>query len=179
MDNNSNERRNLENIGLKYLSKFEASENQFRIFLRNKIDQFEIATEIDVIEKIVCKMKKLNYINDMRYSRLKCEQNLRNGSSKRFIIFKLKQKGICGPIIDHCLKTLFKCEINEFAAALIYIRKKKIGVYYIGNDELDIITKNKWIGKLSRRGFPYHIVKKVFEINNIQDAEDIINGMEI
>ena len=61
MDNNSNERRNLENIGLKYLSKFEASENQFRIFLRNKIDKFEIATEIDVIEKIVCKMKKLNY----------------------------------------------------------------------------------------------------------------------
>ena len=179
MDTNSNEKKNLENIGLKYLSKFEASENQFRIFLRNKISKLEIASENDVIEKIVLKMKKLNYINDVRYSRLKCEQNLRNGSSKRFIIFKLKQKGICESIIDHCLKTLFKCEINEFAAALIYIRKKKIGVYYIGNDELDTMTKNKWIEKLSRRGFPYHIVKKVFEINNIQDAENIINGMEI
>ena len=123
MDNNSNERRNLENIGLKYLSKFEASENQFRIFLLNKINKLEIAAENDVIEKIISKMKKLNYINDMRYSRLKCEQNLRNGSSKRFIIFKLKQKGICGSIIDHCLKTLFKCEINELAAALVYIRK--------------------------------------------------------
>ena len=35
--------------------------------------------------------------------------------------------------------------------------------------------KNKWFGTLARRGFSYETAKKVFEINNLSEAENIIN----
>ena len=35
--------------------------------------------------------------------------------------------------------------------------------------------KNKWFGALARRGFSYETAKKVFEIDNLSEAENIIN----
>ena len=55
--------------------------------------------------------------------------------------------------------------------------KKNIGIYYkkgLENkiDELEL--KNKWFGVLSRRGFSLDIVKKVFEIKDIEKANLIL-----
>ena len=55
--------------------------------------------------------------------------------------------------------------------------KKKIGLFYEKDlNKIDASNlKNKWFGALARRGFSYETAKKVFEIDNLSEAENIIN----
>ena len=180
MKKNSDIKTILEITSLKYLAKYESSENQFRDYLQKKILKINPQPTNEIVETIVNDMKDMNYINDKRFSGIKSRQIFRNGGSKKFIIFKLKEKGICNSIIKQSIELLFDNKMKELAAALIYIKRKKIGIYFINNSdkEISIKLKNKWMGTLSRKGFPYEIVKKVFEIENIEDAENIINRMK-
>ena len=68
-------------------------------------------------------------------------------------------------------------ENAEMIAAINFIKKKRIGIYYKKNlenkiDEFEL--KNKWYGALSRRGFSLDIVKKVFDIKDIEKANLIL-----
>ena len=175
----------LENIGLKYLSKFETSEKQFKDFLWNKM--LKINHELDqkeqdlLIKNILTKMKKLNYVNDSRYSELKSEQIFHTGGSKRMIIAKLTEKGIHESIVMNSLETLLKNNKSELISALIYIKKRRMGIFYSKNknDNNPEELKKKWYGALARRGFSYDIVKKVLSIEDQFEAENIINRMKI
>ena len=63
---------------------------------------------------------------------------------------------------------------------LILLKKKKIGVFYNNkkiDDEIDSYTlKDKWYGSLARRGFSLEIVKKVLDIEDINNAHLILEG---
>ena len=88
----------LNKNGLRYLSKFETTEAQFKSFLKKKIDVFDpnlkSSKKNEFIDTITEKMKKLNYINDIRYSEIKGEKIFNNGGSKKLLKFKLNEKGI-------------------------------------------------------------------------------------
>ena len=175
----------LENIGLKYLSKFETSEKQFKDFLWKKM--LKINHELDqkeqdlLIKNILTKMKKLNYVNDSRYSELKSEQIFHTGGSKRMIIAKLKEKGISKKIIDISLEKLLKNNKDELVSALIYLKKRRIGIFFYKqlseNERTEF--KKKWHGTLARRGFSYEITKQALSIEDQFQAENIINRMKI
>ena len=62
-------------------------------------------------------------------------------------------------------------------AALNFIKKKNIGVYYkkkLENKIDEFEVKKKWYGALSRRGFSLDIVNKVFVIKDIEKANLIL-----
>ncbi len=185
MNKNSEIQQKLENISLKYISQFETSEFQFRVFLKRRMLKLDLKLEIDAydyfIDKIVIKMKEKNYINDKRFSEIKIQQIFRNGGSKKMIFLKLKEKGISKSIIKNSVDKFFDTDTRELASALIYIKKRKIGIYHYEKFDSKIPENllKKWQGSLARKGFPYDIVKKVLEINNHVEAEDIINGMKI
>ena len=68
-------------------------------------------------------------------------------------------------------------ENAEMIAAINFIKKKNIGIYYKKNleNKIDKVElKNKWYGALSRRGFSLDIVKKVFDIKDIEKANLIL-----
>ena len=170
----------LENISLKYLSKFETSEKQFKDFLKKKIlkinFELEQKEQDHLIQNILRKMKKLNYVNDSRYSDLKSEQIFNAGGSKRMIIAKLVEKGIPENIVMNSLETLSKNNKSELIAALIYLKKRRLGIFYekkINSNDYDELKK-KWYGALARRGFSYEIVKQVLSIEDQFEAENII-----
>ena len=122
-------------------------------------------------------MKKLNYINDLRYSEIKGEKIFNNGGSKKLLKFKLNEKGIDDDIIEKITNRFFSNILDEIQSALIFSKKKKIGVFYqkqINATDTSNL-RNKWFGTLARRGFSYETAKKVFEIDNLSEAENIIN----
>ena len=171
----------LNKNGLRYLSKFETTESQFKSFLKKKIDAFDpnlkSSEKNKFINSITGKMKKLNYINDIRYSEIKGEKIFNNGGSKKFLKFKLNEKGIDNEIIEKITNKFFSNKLDEVQSALIFSKKKKIGVFYqkkINENDTGNL-KNKWFGTLARRGFSYETAKKVFEIDNLSEAENIIN----
>ena len=171
----------LNKNGLRYLSKFETTETQFKSFLKKKIDVFNpnlrASKKKEFIHIITEKMKKLNYINDLRYSEIKAEKIFNSGCSKKLLKFKLNEKGINDDIIEKISNKYFSDKLGEVQSALIFSKKKKIGIFYQKqidkNDASNL--KNKWFGTLARRGFSYETVKKVFEIENLCEAENIIN----
>ncbi len=175
----------LENIGLKYISKFETSEKYFKYFLKKKISKLNFNLEQKeqsiLIENILTKMKKLNYIDDSRYSDLKSEQIFNNGGSKKMIKAKLLEKGIPENIIINSLETLLKNNKNELIAAIIYMKKRKLGIFFkrkIKENDYEDLRK-KWLGTLARRGFSYEISNKVLKIVDQFEAENIINRTKI
>lgn len=174
----------FESIGLRYLSRFETSEKQFLNFLRKKFSKIDSALKPiekeTIINDILIKMKKMNYIDDTRYSNLKSEKMFNNGTSKRMIKVKLKEKGIPDDIINNSLDTLLENNKNDFSSALIYIKKRKIGIFYQKefNKKDNDLLKHKWYGTLARKGFSYDIVKKVLELDDLTEAENIINRIK-
>ena len=181
MDNENNILEFLNKNGLRYLSKFETTEFQFKLFLKKKIDVFDpnlrSSKKNEFIDLITQKMKKLNYINDLRYSEIKGEKIFNNGGSKKLLKFKLNEKGIDDDIIEKITNRFFSNILDEIQSALIFSKKKKIGVFYqkqINATDTSNL-KNKWFGTLARRGFSYETAKKVFEIDNLSEAENIIN----
>ena len=171
----------LNKNGLRYLSKFETTESQFKSFLKKKIDVFDtnlrVSKKNEFISLVTEKMKKLNYINDLRYSEIKGEKIFNSGGSKKLLKFKLNEKGINDDIIQKITNKFFSNKLDEVQSALIFSKKKKIGVFYqkkIDENEASNL-KNKWFGTLARRGFSYETAKKVFEIDNLCEAENIIN----
>ena len=171
----------LNKHGLRYLSKFETTEYQFKSFLNKKIEIFdpnlETSKKNEFIDLITNKMKKLNYINDLRYSEIKGEKIFNSGGSKKLLKFKLDEKGIDNDVIEKITDKFFSNKLDEIQSALIYTKKKKIGLFYEKDlNKIDARNlKNKWFGALARRGFSYETAKKVFEIDNLSEAENIIN----
>ena len=185
MKNNSDINKKLENLALNYLSKFETSEKQFKDFLKKKVLKLNIELENskqdNLIENILTKMKELNYVNDYRYSDLKSEKIFNIGGSKRMIIAKLKENGISKKIIDISLEKLLKNNKDELVSALIYLKKRRIGIFFYKqlseNERTEF--KKKWHGTLARRGFSYEITKQALSIEDQFQAENIINRMKI
>jgi SOS response regulatory protein OraA/RecX len=60
-------------------------------------------------------------------------------------------------------------------AALRFIKKKNIGIYYknkkIGNETNEYTLRDKWFGVLSRKGFSLEIIRKVINIKDIVNAD--------
>ena len=181
MNNESDILEFLNKNGLRYLSKFETTEFQFKSFLKNKIDIFDpnlrSSKKNEFIDSITEKMKKLNYINDKRYSEIKGEKIFNNGGSKKLLKFKLNEKGINDEIIEKITNKFFSNKLDEVQSALIFSKKKKIGIFYqkqINENDANNLKK-KWYGALERRGFTYETAKKVFEIEDLCEAESIID----
>ena len=161
MDDENNILEFLNKNGLRYLSKFETTEFQFKSFLKKKIDVFDpnlrSSKKNEFINSITEKMKKLNYINDKRYSEIKGEKIFNSGGSKKLLKFKLNEKGIDDEIIEKITNKFFSNKLDEIQSALIFSKKKKIGVFYqkkINENDAGNL-KNKWFGTLARRGFSY------------------------
>ena len=172
----------LRKSAISYLARYEVSVYQFENTMKRKLSNLKTySTDLDYI-KIINILKDemilAKFIDDKRFAETKTRSIRRQGGSERFIYAKLNEKGIS--------KDIIKCAINvvdeghesaEMIAAINFIKKKNIGIYYKKNLENKIEEfelKNKWYGTLSRRGFSLDIVKKVFEIKDIEKANLIL-----
>jgi regulatory protein len=175
----------LRNSAITYLSRYEVSEFQFKSTMKRKLSYFENnlnESEKDkLINQIKSEMVLSRFIDDDRYAETKIRTIRRQGGSKRLIFAKLNEKGISKDVIQSALNIVDENQENaEIIAAVNFIKKKKIGVFYKNpkiNDEIDTYTlKDKWYGSLARRGFSLEIVKKVLDIEDINDAHLILEG---
>lgn len=159
----------LHNAGLYYLERFSASKNHFKSVMLRKVkrscmhhtDQdYEACRQM--VDELADKFETLELLNDEVYTRAIVTSLRRRGKSRTMILNKMRMKGIGK---DQALAELAKIDAQndeedpEFEAALKLARKKRIGPYFIG-EEQDI---RKSLGVLARAGFSYDIAKKVLD----------------
>lgn len=182
---NSHEKiiKRMRNSAISYLARYEVSEFQFRNTMIRKLSNFENELDeklkFEIIDKIKKEMIVARYIDDKRFAESKSRSIRRQGGSERLIFAKLKEKGISDNIIKFAIDIVDEGNENaEIIAAVNFIKKKKIGVFYKlkrVDKEIDpYILKDKWYGTLSRRGFSLSIIKKVLDITDIENADFIL-----
>ena len=183
MNNHEKIIKRMRNSAISYLARYEVSEFQFRNTMIRKLSNFENELDeklkFEIIDKIKKEMIVARYIDDKRFAESKSRSIRRQGGSERLIFAKLKEKGISDNIIKFAIDIVDEGNENaEIIAAVNFIKKKKIGVFYKlkrVDKEIDpYILKDKWYGTLSRRGFSLSIVKKVLDIPDIENADFIL-----
>ena len=183
MNNHEKIIKRMRNSAISYLARYEVSEFQFRNTMIRKLSNFENELDeklkFEIIDKIKKEMIVARYIDDKRFAESKSRSIRRQGGSERLIFAKLKEKGVSDNIIKFAIDIVDEGNENaEIIAAVNFIKKKKIGVFYKlkrVDKEIDpYILKDKWYGTLSRRGFSLSIVKKVLDITNIENADFIL-----
>ena len=172
----------LKKSAMSYLARYEVSIHQFENVMKRKLSNLKANSndidKIKIIKDLKNEMILAKFIDDKRFAETKIRSIRRQGGSERFIYAKLNEKGVSNEIIKNAINTVDQGNENaEMVAALNFIKKRNIGIYYKKNlknkiDEFEL--KNKWYGALSRRGFSLSIVKKVFEIKDIERANLIL-----
>ncbi len=142
-----------------YLSKYDSSKVNLvnvlkRKILRLKTTNYEKRKLINIVESIIIKLEKNNFINDDRYSSTKILSLSNSGKSKNFIFNYLIKKGVNKSQIQNSLNLAQQDNENwELNSAKIFAKKKKL------------LEKNqsyeKNLAKMARAGFSYDICKKI------------------
>ena len=135
----------LRNSAMSYLARYEVSEFQFKNTMKRKLSYFENnLNELEkdkLINQIKSEMVSSCFIDDNRYAETKIRSIRRQGGSQRLIFAKLNEKGISKDVIQSALNIVDEGYENpEIIAAVNFIKKKKIGVFYKNkktNDEID------------------------------------------
>ena len=173
----------LRNSAMSYLARYEVSIHQFESTMKRKLSNFQhdlSETEsIKFIDLIKNEMISAKFIDDKRFAEIKVRSMRRQGNSQRLIYAKLKEKGLSNDVIQSAIDIVDEGhEDAEMIAALKFIKKKNIGIYYKNekiNDETNEYTlREKWFGVLSRKGFTLEVIRKVINIKDIENADLIL-----
>ena len=135
---------------LRYLSARIRSEGEIRQFLKRK------GATLDQQKSIISRLKKIDLINDERFSEAFIHDHLLvTPSSKRKIAYELKKKQIAKEIIDSSLNNE-QISDEDSLKELIAIKRKQLKY----QDDLKLMQY------LVRNGFNYGDVKKALEYQN-------------
>ena len=149
---------NIKKYALNYLNRYASSKKNLKNVLLRKIKKFNNnEKEIKIhIKNILDELQKENIINDEKFANSIAFNYAQTGKSKKFIKFKLLQKGINIDDINNALQNLEEENPDfEIQSAIHFARKKKLGKF--GNS----LNKKKDLSKMARAGFTYDTIKKV------------------
>ncbi len=173
--------RYLYNSGLAYLQRFPASSMHFRSVMMRKINKScrhhidqDINECITMLDKLIIKLQELSLLDDAAYLKGMIVSLRKRGLSSAQIYNKLQQKGYKRNNIESELKKHDKDEYDseyegDVHAALIFARKKKLGLF-------DIMQKRdpeKSLATMARAGYSYEVSKKILAMSKEELPEDL------
>ncbi|MBI1301793.1 MAG: RecX family transcriptional regulator [Alphaproteobacteria bacterium] len=170
----------LHNSGLYYLERFAASKKHFIKVMGRKVKRScmhhtnqNYEDCMSIVRTVADKFEKSGLLNDGLLKEGLVRSLRRKGTSKRGILNKLQQKGldqttICTTVEKHDEEHHECSQEAEKMAALKLAKKKKMGPYFVGEDE----NIKKSLGTLARAGFSYDIARMVLEMEQ-KEAEDL------
>ncbi len=132
-----------------HMSRSEKSEKQLREHLFKK--EFSENT----IEKIMARLKELNYVDDLSYARNFVEHSLSSG--KKALRFKLKTKGISDSIINEVLENVTD---DDQLRKAIELAEKQLPKY----QKYELYDQKRRLNDfLARKGFEWDVISSAIE----------------
>ncbi len=162
-------RRNLENAALHYLGRYASSEARLREIMQRKLlrarergREFDERDAAIWIEEIITRFRRLGYLDDDAYARMRARVLFGRGRGLRSIRFDLQQKGLSAEHIEAALAALRE-EYGDadLEAARRFCRRRRLGPWRRRppreNDE------RRDLAALARNGFSYSIARRVLD----------------
>ena len=156
----------LKNIALYYLKRFDTTKYALRQVLLKRVKEYafynpdyDASSAYAWIDDILNDFERYGYVDDARFVENKCRDYLAQGKSQKYILMKLRQKGVSEEVIKRCLN---EQEYSPFEAALLLARKKKIACFRKDETQRKEM-RQKDMGTLVRAGFDYDTVVRVLD----------------
>jgi regulatory protein len=169
---------------LYYLARYAATAAGLRRVLVQKIDHWARAqTDPDAAEPVITaaraaidgvveRLVEAGAVSDAAFAENRAKNLVRSGQSNRSIQAKLVAKGVSPEMARAASVTDPE---TELAAALVLVRKRRIGSYRMAEDT-DAAVRNKEMGLLARAGFSRDIAMQALDMPR-EDAEIRIHDL--
>lgn len=168
-------KRNLENAALHYLGRYASSEAHLREIMHRKLARarergrvFDEGEAENWITDIVVKFRRLGYLDDSAYARMRSQALFQRGKGLRAICYDLQQKGLSEEDIDTAMNTLqAEYDDADLEAARRFCRRRRLGPWRRrplreGDEKRDLAA-------LARNGFSYTIARRVLQTEDPDD----------
>jgi len=174
----------LYQAALYYLARYAATEAGLRRVLVQKIDRWaRLQTDLDAAEPVitaaraavdgvVARLVQAGAVSDTAFAENRSKTLVRAGQSNRSIQARLVAKGVPPEMARAASATDAD---TELAAALVLVRKRRIGPYRAVEDG-DAVIRNKELGLLARAGFSRDIAQQALDTTR-EDAETRIHDL--
>jgi len=168
--------KHLENVALWYLQRFAASADSLRRVLLRRVEKSARAHDTDreegaaLVEDIVTRFRASGLLDDRLYAEGRTLSLHRRGVSAQGIRARLRAKGVGAEDIDAALATLQDESADpDFAAAVAYARRRRIGPYRTRGDREELRERD--LAALARQGFDYDTARRVIEAEDGEALE--------
>ena len=178
--------RYLYNSGLAYLQRFPASSSHFRTIMMRKIqkscrthDDQDIEECKKLLEDLILKFQDLGFLDDKSYLKGMIISLRRRGLSALQVKIKLQQKGFAPDSIqkalqDHDVQEYETNENGDIYAALVFVRKKRLGPY----DPEKKHSLEKSLATMARAGYSYDTATKTLAIS-VDELEEKLKCLPV
>ncbi len=173
----------LHAAGMSYLARYTATEAGLRGILDRRIDRWartavtedrdalsaQIAALRQAAHQVVGLLAAAGLVNDAAYAEVRAAGLIRSGRSRRAVAARLTAKGVAPDVARAALPDDPDAEL---AAALVLVRKRRIGPYRRG-DPPDLTVRRREMAMLARAGFPQPVAARALAMG-ADEAEERI-----
>jgi regulatory protein len=168
----------LQQAALSYLARYAATEAGLRRVLERQVDRWAraqpdpdtaapvIAAAQQAIEDVVSGLVQAGAVNDTAFAESRAQSLVRAGRSNRAVQARLIAKGVAP---DMARAASVNDTETELAAALVLVRKRRIGPYR-STEDAGAAVRMKEMGLLARAGFSRDIADQALKMSR-EEAE--------
>ncbi len=157
----------LERVAIAYLERHPGSTARLRAVLERRVRRSveELGTEASegaaAIEAVIGKLRRLGYLDDVRFASSRVRTLRARGKSARAVRAELARQGIETSAVDRALEEHGDGAEAELEAARALVRRRRLG-WLRGADVRDE-HREKDLARLARAGFSYSIATRALE----------------
>ena len=171
----------LYQAALNHLARYAATEAGLRTVLVRRVDRWArlqsdpeaaepaMAAAREAIEGVIGRLMQAGAIDDTAFAESRARSLVRNGQSNRAVQARLIAKGVAP---DLAREASVSDADTELAAALVLVRKRRIGPYR-ATDDSDAAIRMKEMGLLARAGFSRDMAEQALDMSR-DEAESRI-----
>jgi regulatory protein len=171
----------LQQAALTHLARYAATEVGLRRVLTRRVDRWArlqtdaeaaapaIAAAREAIEAVIGRLLKAGAVSDAAFAESRAKSLVRGGQSNRAVQARLIAKGVAP---DLARAAAVSEPETELAAALVLVRKRRIGPYRASEDA-DAAVRLKELGLLARAGFSRDVAGQALDMPR-EEAESRI-----
>lgn len=166
-------RSRLQEAALRHLTRYAATEAGLTLVLDRRIDRWArlAATEGEVDPAAICQAKQAarevtaslveaGAVNDAAFAEARARRLTRAGRSSRAVGAHLAARGVNGELAQSVLPNDPE---RELAAALVYAKKRRLGPFRNGDEDLN--QRRREIGAMARAGFGHGTVERAMDMD--------------
>jgi regulatory protein len=151
------DRRQLDEIALRYVARFATSRAKLRTYLVRKVRERGWNGEEEApVDAITARLCDLGYVDDKAYAASLARSLGSRGYGQRRVAGALSHAGIGEPDAAEALETTAQ---GAAEAVLRFAKKRRIGPFATG--DADRLIREKWVAAMIRAGHSFDLARKI------------------